>query len=97
MLKTKMGHSIPSGNNQIGEKMNKEINPNEMLINSFSILEQVYKRAKRENNLEAMLAVSDRMLILFDKSVDLKEYRKLNRKQKKVVGFSPMSLEPEED
>jgi hypothetical protein len=77
--------------------MNKEINPNEMLINSFSILEQVYKRAKRENNLEAMLAVSDRMLILFDKSVDLKEYRKLNRKQKKVVGFSPMSLEPEED
>ena len=92
-----MGHSIPSGNNQIGEKMNKEINPNEMLINSFSILEQVYKRAKRENNLEAMLAVSDRMLVLFDKSVDLKEYKKINRKQKKVVGFSPMSLEPEED
>jgi hypothetical protein len=77
--------------------MNKEINPNEMLINSFSILEQVYKRAKRENNLEAMLAVSDRMLVLFDKSVDLKEYKKINRKQKKVVGFSPMSLEPEED
>jgi hypothetical protein len=92
-----MGHSIPSGNNQIGEKMNKEINPNEMLINSFSILEQVYKRAKRENNLEAMLAVSDRMLVLFDKSVDLKEYKKMNKNKKKIVGFSPLSLEPEED
>ena len=75
----------------------QEINPNEMLINSFSILNDVYKRAKRENNLEAMLAVSDRMIILFDKSVDLKEYKKMQKKQKKLVGFSPMSLDPEEE
>ena len=77
--------------------MKQEINPNEMLINSFSILNDVYKRAKRENNLEATLAVSDRMIILFDKSVDLKEYKKMQKKQKKLVGFSPMSLDPEEE
>ena len=67
--------------------MKQEINPNEMLINSFNILGVVYKRARRENNLEAMLAVSDRMVILFDKAVDLKEYKKINKKKKKIVGF----------
>jgi hypothetical protein len=75
--------------------MKQEINPNEMLINSFNILGVVYKRARRENNLEAMLAVSDRMVILFDKAVDLKEYKKINKKKKKIVGFSPMSLDPD--
>lgn len=71
--------------------MEKDISPGQMLINSLNILNDVYSKAKKERNFEVMVAISDRMLMLFDKSMDLREYKKTNRKHKnKIVGFGPL-------
>ncbi|CAB4145453.1 hypothetical protein UFOVP1491_112 [uncultured Caudovirales phage] len=71
--------------------MQKDISPGQMLINSLNILNDVYSKAKKERNFEVMVAISDRMLMLFDKSMDLREYKVSNRKNKnKVVGFGPL-------
>jgi len=72
--------------------MEKDISPGQMLINSLNILNDVYSKAKKERNFEVMVAISDRMIMLFDKSMDLREYKRTNRKHKnKIVGFGPLN------
>jgi len=80
--------------------MQKDISPGQMLINSLNILNDVYSKAKKERNFEVMVAISDRMIMLFDKSMDLREYKVSSRKNKnKVVGFGqldPSQLEEDD-
>lgn len=53
----------PYGNSQNGKQLN---NNSETLLNlSLKVLEKTYKKAKKKDDTETMLAVSDRLMILY--------------------------------
>jgi len=46
-------------------KMNIKKNPEELLKVSIRILDKSYKFAKKKEDLEAMLAIADRLMVLY--------------------------------
>lgn len=60
-----MGNLSPSGNNQSGN-MSIENEPNKVLKSSLEVLNKAYKVAKKKDDLENMLAISDRLMLLYE-------------------------------
>lgn len=57
MPKMKKGNSYQSGNNQNGSQILLEL--------SLKVLEKAYGKAKKKDDIETMLAISDRLMILY--------------------------------
>ena len=74
-----MGNLFPFGNNQSG-KMNIENEPKKILKSSLEVLSKAYKVAKKKDDLENMLAISDRLMLLY-------ELLKNNETKKSSTGF----------
>ena len=79
MLKMMMGNLSLSGNNQSGN-MNIEKDPKKVLKSSLKVLEKSYSIAKKKDDLENMLAISDRLMLLY-------ELLKNNETKKTAMGF----------
>jgi len=67
------------GNNQSGKKMSLEENPKKVLKSSLEILQKSYKVAKKKDDLENMLAISDRLMVLYELLNNIKEDRKTTK------------------
>ena len=71
-------------------KMDIHKNPKKLLEVSVKILERSYKVAKKKDDLEVMLAISDRLMILYSTLEDVGEGKKI-----KPLGFVGMVSEDE--
>jgi len=58
-------------------------NPKKVLEVSLEVLEKSYKIAKKKEDLEVMLAISDRLMILYSTLEEIKDIKKI-----KPLGFS---------
>ena len=79
MLKIMMGNLSPSGNNQSGN-MSIEKDPKKVLKSSLKVLQKSYSVAKKKDDIENMLAISDRLMLLY-------ELLKNNETKKTAMGF----------
>ena len=79
MLKMMMGNLSLSGNNQSGN-MSIEKDPKKVLKSSIKILQTSYNVAKKKDDIENMLAISDRLMLLY-------ELLKNNETKKTAMGF----------
>jgi len=79
MLKMMMGNLSLSGNNQSGN-MSIEKDPKKVLKSSLKILQTSYNVAKKKDDIENMLAISDRLMLLY-------ELLKNNETKKTAMGF----------
>jgi len=62
----KMGNLSLSGNNQSGNMSNLEKDPKKILKSSLEILQKSYRVAKKKDDIENMLAISDRLMLLYE-------------------------------
>jgi len=62
----KMGNLSPSGNNQSGNMSNIEKDPTKILKSSLEVLQKSYSVAKKKDDIENMLAISDRLMLLYE-------------------------------
>ena len=74
-----MGNLSLSGNNQSGN-MSIEKDPKKVLKSSIKILQTSYNVAKKKDDIENMLAISDRLMLLY-------ELLKNNETKKTAMGF----------
>ena len=74
-----MGNLSLSGNNQSGN-MSIEKDPKKVLKSSLKILQTSYNVAKKKDDIENMLAISDRLMLLY-------ELLKNNETKKTAMGF----------
>jgi hypothetical protein len=58
--------------------MSLENNPKKILKSSLEILQKSYKVAKKKEDLENMLAISDRLMVLYELLTNIKEGKKRN-------------------
>jgi len=79
MLKIMMGNLSLSGNNQSGN-MSIEKDPKKVLKSSLKVLQKSYSVAKKKDDIENMLAISDRLMLLY-------ELLKNNETKKTAMGF----------
>jgi len=70
---------FPSGKPQSGN-MSIEKEPKKVLKSSLEILNKAYRVAKKKDDLENMLAISDRLMLLY-------ELLKNNETKKTAMGF----------
>jgi len=71
--------------------MNIEKNPIALIRVSVKILEKSYKIAKKKDDLENMLAISDRLMLLYGMLEDSKDGKK-----SKPLGFGILELDEDE-
>jgi len=76
MPKTKMGNLFLSGNNQSGNMGNIEKDPTKILKSSLEVLQKSYKVAKKKDDVENMLAISDRLMLLYELLKNVAENKK---------------------
>jgi hypothetical protein len=74
-----MGNLSQSGNNQSGN-MSIEKDPKKVLKSSLKVLQKSYSVAKKKDDIENMLAISDRLMLLY-------ELLKNNETKKTAMGF----------
>ena len=79
MLKIMMGNLSLSGNNQSGN-MSIEKDPKKVLKSSLKVLQKSYSVAKKKDDIENMLAISDRLMLLY-------ELLRNNETKKTAMGF----------
>lgn len=56
--------------------MSLEDNPKQILKSSLEVLQKSYKVAKKKDDLETMLAISDRLMVLYELLTNIKENKK---------------------
>ena len=61
------------GNSQNGKSMSLEENPKKVLKSSLEVLQRSYKLAKKKDDLENMLAISDRLMVLYELLNNIKD------------------------
>jgi len=66
------------GNNQNGNGMSLENDPKKILKSSLEVLQKSYKIAKKKDDLENMLAISDRLMLLYELLSNVKDSKKGN-------------------
>jgi len=66
------------GNNQNGNGMSLENDPKKILKSSLEVLQKSYKIAKKKDDLENMLAISDRLMLLYELLLNVKDSKKGN-------------------
>jgi len=66
------------GNNQNGNNMSLENDPKKILKSSLEVLQKSYKVAKKKDDLENMLAISDRLMLLYELLSNIKDSKKGN-------------------
>jgi len=66
------------GNNQNGNGMSLENDPKKILKSSLEVLQKSYKVAKKKDDLENMLAISDRLMLLYELLSNIKDSKKGN-------------------
>lgn len=76
MPKTKMGNLSLYGNNQSGNMSNIEKDPTKILKSSLEVLQKSYKVAKKKDDIENMLAISDRLMLLYELLKNVSESKK---------------------
>ena len=62
--------------------MSIENNPKQVLKSSLAVLEKAYKLSKKKDDIENMLAISDRLMVLYELLINIKYL-----KQGTKVGF----------
>lgn len=72
----KMGNLSLSGNNQSGNMSNIEKDPTKILKSSLEILQKSYSVAKKKDDIENMLAISDRLMLLYELLKNVAETKK---------------------
>lgn len=76
MPKIKMGNLSLYGNNQSGNMSNIEKDPTKILKSSLEVLQKSYKVAKKKDDIENMLAISDRLMLLYELLKNVSESKK---------------------
>lgn len=66
MQKMMKDNLSPYGNSQNGKIMSIEDNPKQILKSSLEVLRKSYKVAKKKDDTETMLAISDRLMVLYE-------------------------------
>ena len=72
--------------------MDIEKNPKQLLKVSVEILEKSYKLAKKKDDIEGMLAISDRLMLLYNTLEELKSIKD----NKPRVGFGLLGVEDDD-
>lgn len=55
---------------------NIEQNPKHALVSALKVLEKTYEMARKKRDTDTMLAVSDRLMVLYELLHNIKEHRK---------------------
>lgn len=63
----------------------------EVLREGIKALKEIYKKSKKKEDLQTMMAVADRFLLLFESTSDIE------RDKRHPTGFSRIVMETEDD